>query len=294
MRILASFRGIWKSMRPKQWAKNIFVFVPLLFDEKLFRLQPLLRSILAAIVFSLVSSAVYLINDLGDIERDKLHPVKRMRPLPSGQVSPSVAKAMVAVLLLASIPIAWLISPYFAGIVVIYLAQNIAYTYWLKHVVILDVMTIAAGYVLRVAAGTFAIDAARFSPWLYTFATFLALLIALSKRRSELLLLQDNANEHRAILQEYSTRFLDELTGMVAACAIMSYSLYTFSAPNLPANNAMMLTIPFVIYGVFRYLYLVHVKQLGGEPEEVFLKDKPLLLDGFLYAALILATLYLR
>ena len=285
-------KGLWKSMRPKQWAKNIFVFVPLLFDEKLFRLQPLLRSVLAAIIFSLVSSAVYLINDLGDIERDKLHPVKRHRPLPSGQVSPGIAKAMAIALLFICIPAAWLINPYFSIIVIIYLAQNIAYTFWLKHMVILDVMTIAAGYVLRVAAGTFVIDAARFSPWLYTFTTFLALLIALSKRRSELLVLQDSANEHRAILQEYNTRFLDELTGMVAACAIMSYSFYTFSAPNLPGNNVMMLTIPFVIYGVFRYIYLVHVKQLGGEPEEVFLKDKPLILDGVLYAALVLVIMY--
>lgn len=281
-----------KSMRPKQWAKNIFIFVPLLFDEKLLQPQLILRTTAAAILFSLISSAIYLMNDLGDIDRDKLHPVKRSRPLASGELSPVLARGVSIALPLIALPLGFLLDPYLGLIMIIYLIQNVAYTFWLKHVVILDVMTIAAGYVLRVAAGTFVINATRFSPWLYIFTTFLSLLIGLSKRRNEVTLLQGNANEHRAILEEYDIRFLDELIGMVAACAIMSYSLYTFSAPNLPANHTMMLTIPFVIYGVFRYLYLVHVKQLGGEPEEIFLKDKPLIIDGALYALLVFVTIY--
>lgn len=279
-------------MRPKQWAKNVFIFVPLLFDKKLLQVDPLLNSIAAALLFCLVSSAVYLMNDLGDIERDKLHPIKRNRPLASGQLPKRLAFAVAAAIPVICLPLAWLLSPIFALIVLIYFLQNIAYTFWLKHVVILDVMTIAAGYVLRVAAGTVVIDAERFSPWLYTFTTFLALFVAVSKRRNELMVLQGNANEHRAILQEYTPRFVDEMNSMIAASAIMSYSLYTFSAPNLPENHMMMLTIPFVIYGVFRYLYLVHVKEMGGEPEEIFLKDIPLLIDGMLYGILVIATMY--
>lgn len=285
-------RGLLKSMRPKQWAKNVFIFVPLLFDKKLLQVDPLLNSIAAALLFCLVSSAVYLMNDLGDIERDKLHPIKRNRPLASGQLPKRLAFAVAAAIPVICLPLAWLLSPIFALIVLIYFLQNIAYTFWLKHVVILDVMTIAAGYVLRVAAGTVVIDAERFSPWLYTFTTFLALFVAVSKRRNELMVLQGNANEHRAILQEYTPRFVDEMNSMIAASAIMSYSLYTFSAPNLPENHMMMLTIPFVIYGVFRYLYLVHVKEMGGEPEEIFLKDIPLLIDGMLYGILVIATMY--
>jgi 4-hydroxybenzoate polyprenyltransferase len=286
-------KGLFKSMRPKQWAKNIFLFVPLIFDEKLLQPAPLLRALIAFVLFCLISSVVYLVNDLGDIERDKLHPVKRFRPLPSGQLPPAVAKITVALLSLFCLPLSWLLSPYFAAILLVYLLQNIAYTFWLKNVVILDVMTIAAGYVLRVAAGAIAVDVARFSPWLYLFTILLSLFIALCKRRNELLILEDNANGHRAILQEYNIRFLDEMTGLVTSGAVMAYSLYTFSAPNLPSNHSMMLTIPFVIYGVFRYLYLVHVKELGGEPEELFLKDRPLLFTLVISAILIFLIMYI-
>jgi 4-hydroxybenzoate polyprenyltransferase len=285
--------ALFNSMRPRQWAKNIFCFIPLLFDEKLFSPVPLLRSIAAAAIFALISSSVYLINDLGDVERDKLHPVKRHRPLASGALSPLIAKAAVIAIPLICLPLAWLLHPYFFLIMLLYLVQNIAYTYWLKHVVILDAMSVASGYVLRIAAGALVIDAERFSPWLYLFATFLSLLIAFSKRRNEISLLEEGATEHRAILQEYGADFVDELITIVAASSVISYSLYTFSAPNVPRNHTMMLTIPFVIYGVFRYLYLVRVKHLGGEPEEIFLSDKPLLIDGALYALLILLLMYL-
>lgn len=286
-------KGLFKSMRPKQWAKNVFLFVPLIFDEKLFQSAPLLRTIFACVLFCLISSVVYLLNDLGDIERDKLHPVKKSRPLPSGQLPPTVAKITVVLLTLICLPLSWLLHPYLAAILVIYLAQNIAYTFWLKNVVILDVMTIAAGYVLRVAAGAVVVNVARFSPWLYLFTILVSLFIAICKRRNELLVLEDNANGHRAILQEYNIRFLDEMTGLVTSGAVMAYSLYTFSAPNLPSNHSMMLTIPLVIYGVFRYLYLVHVKELGGEPEELFLKDRPLLITVLLSGVLVFLIMYI-
>ena len=285
-------KELLKSMRPKQWAKNAFILVPLVFDEKVLQPIPLLRTIIAFVLFCLVSSAVYLLNDLGDIERDKLHPAKRFRPLPSGQLSPTVAKAAAILIPLVCLPLSWLLHPYFAAILAVYLVQNIAYTLWLKNMVILDVMTVAAGYVLRVAAGTIVVHVERFSPWLYLFTILLSLFIAICKRRNEILILEENANEHRAILQEYNARFLDEMASIVTAGAIMAYSLYTFSAPNLPSNHSMMLTIPFVIYGIFRYLYLVHVKELGGEPEELFLKDVPLIIDLVLSGILVLFILY--
>ena len=285
-------KGLFKCMRPKQWTKNAFLFVPLIFDQKVFQLVPLLRTFAAFVIFCLISSAVYLLNDLGDIERDKLHPTKRFRPLPSGTLSPTVAKAAALLIPAICLPLSWLLSPAFTAILLVYLLQNVAYTVRLKHVVILDVMTIAAGYVLRVAAGNVVIVTERFSPWLYLFTILISLFIALCKRRNELVVLEDNANVHRAILQEYNIRFLDEMTGIVTSGAIMAYSLYTFSAPNVPANHSMMLTIPFVIYGVFRYLYLVHVKQLGGEPEEIFLRDLPLVLDVALAGLLVFAILY--
>jgi len=285
-------KGLFKSMRPKQWTKNIFIFAPLLFDQKLFHPGPLLRSVAACVLFCMISSAVYLLNDLVDIEHDKLHPEKRSRPLPSGQLSKSVALLAAIALSVLSLPLAWLLNPSFALIMFVYLGQNVAYTFWLKHVVILDVMTIAAGYVLRVAAGTIVVDVERFSAWLYIFTTLIALFIATSKRRHELGLLNENANEHRAILEEYNVRFLDEMASVATSGAVMAYSLYTFSAPNLPSNHTMMLTIPFVIYGVFRYLYLVNIKKLGGAPEEVFLKDLPLLIDGALWTLLVFLILY--
>lgn len=286
--------GLFKSMRPKQWAKNVLIFVPLLFDEKLFRLVPLLRSLAAFALFCLFSSAVYLVNDLEDIERDRTHPVKRLRPLPSGQLSTRVARVAAIMIPLVCLPLSWWLDPCFAGIAFVYLVLNIAYTFYLKHLVILDVMIIATFYVLRVAGGAIAVHVERFSPWLYIFTTLGALFISLSKRRHELLLLKENANEHRASLEEYTVRFLDELTGMVASGAIMAYSLYTFSSPNLPANHTMMLTIPCAIYGIFRYLYLVHVKQMGGAPEEVILKDIPLLVDGIVWALLAFLVLYVQ
>jgi len=285
-------KRLLESMRPRQWAKNAFIFVPLVFDEKLFQPLLLLRTLFAFALFCLISSTVYLLNDLGDIERDKLHPVKRFRPLPSGQLPPAVAKGVAILLPLVCLPLSWVLHPYFAAILFVYLLQNIAYTFWLKNVVILDVMTIAAGYVLRVAAGSIVVRVERFSPWLYLFTILLSLFIAICKRRNELLVLEENANGHRAILQEYNARFLDEMTGVVTAGAIMAYSLYTFSAPNLPANHSMMLTIPFVIYGVFRYLYLVHIKELGGEPEELFFKDLPLIIDLGLSGILVFLILY--
>ncbi|HUT17548.1 MAG TPA: decaprenyl-phosphate phosphoribosyltransferase, partial [Anaerolineae bacterium] len=194
-----------------------------------------------------------------------------------------VARAAACALLLVSLPSAFLMGTSFGLTVIGYTVMMIAYSFYLKRVVIVDVMVIAAGFVLRVVAGALVVAVARFSPWLYMCTTLLALFIALNRRRHELVLLQNLANGHRSVLDDYSLEFIDSATSLVTATAVVSYSLYTFSAPNLPQNHAMMLTIPFVLYGVFRYLYLIHVKRLGGTPEDLVLGDRPLLLTMILW-----------
>lgn len=273
-----------KAMRPKQWTKNVFVFAALFFDARLFDLRALVKSGIAFGVFCAVSSAIYLINDILDIESDRLHPVKRWRPLASGALSPRTAWWAAVALSLGGLAIAFVTDRQLFLITAIYIGVMLLYNWKLKHIVIIDVMTVALGFVIRVSAGAAIVHVARFSPWLYVCTTLLALFISINKRRHELVLLQQEANNHRAALEEYSVPFLDEMNSLVTATTLAAYSFYTFSAPNLPPNHTMMLTIPFVMYGLFRYLYLVHVKKLGGSPEEIVLSDRPLLLDIFLWA----------
>lgn len=282
-----------KTMRPKQWVKNVVVFAPLVFDHKLGNLTYMARTGLGLLLLCLVSGSVYLINDLVDAEKDRQHPRKRHRPIAAGRLSPAIALATAVLLLLLSLPLGFWLDPAFGAILAAYLLIQIAYSFWLKNLVILDVFLIAAGFVLRVAAGVPLVDAERFSPWMYVCMALLALFFGFAKRRHELTLLQENANSHRESLQEYSLPLLDQLLGIVSAATLVSYALYTFSAPNLPANHSMMLTIPFVLYAVFRYLYLVQVKGLGGEPEEIVLRDRPLQLTVLLWALSVVLTMYL-
>ncbi|MGQ9493178.1 MAG: decaprenyl-phosphate phosphoribosyltransferase [Anaerolineae bacterium] len=281
-----------KAMRPKQWTKNIFVLAALVFDAKLFVSEFLFKSLLAFVLFCAISSAVYLINDLSDVERDRQHPTKRNRPLASGQLAPGLALTVAVLLVAISMPIAYGLDPLFAALAGIYLLTMVLYSFWLKNIVIIDVLTVAAGFVLRVAAGVVVVKTARFSPWLYLCMVLLALFIAISKRRHELVLLNESANEHRSIFNEYSLPLLDDMIRMVTACTAMAYSLYTFSAVGLPPNHAMMLTIPFVLYGLFRYMYLVHIKGEGGEPEDLLLKDRPLFLAVVLWGLAVIIILY--
>jgi 4-hydroxybenzoate polyprenyltransferase len=285
--------ALLKTMRPKQWAKNVFVFVGIFFDGAVMNTDKLLKSSLAFVIFCLVSSAIYLINDLVDFEKDRLHPVKRNRPLASGALKPIVAQVAAVLLLAIMLPSAFYLQRTFGILVALYAALTILYSFVLKNIVILDVMTIAAGFVLRVAAGTAVIVVTRFSPWLYVCTTLGALFIGINKRRNELLLLAENANGHRASLQDYNKALLDDMTTLVTSCALAAYSFYTFSAPNLPSNHAMMLTIPIVIYGIFRYQYLVRVRNLGGAPEDLVLGDRPLLLSLLLFAVVAGAVIYL-
>jgi 4-hydroxybenzoate polyprenyltransferase len=290
---LQTLRLLIKGMRPLQWVKNLLIFAPLVFDQKLDDLPAFFKTLAGFVLFCLVASTVYLLNDLADLEADRMHPEKRKRPLASGALPASVARLAAALLLLISLPLAYLLSPAFALVLLGYLVLNLAYSKWLKHYPIIDVFVLASFYVLRVVAGLTLITVTRFSPWLYVVTTLLALYIGFGKRRAELALLAEDAHSHRRVLDGYTIPMLDQFITIVSATTIVAYSLYTFSAPNLPENHAMMLTIPFAIYGIFRYLYLIQVKHSGGAPEEVLLSDRPLQAVFILWVAAILAVFYL-
>ena len=281
-----------KAMRPKQWLKNIVIFAPLIFDVKLFELHYLTPTIAGFILLCLISGAVYIINDLVDVEKDRHHPKKRHRPLASGQLSVRVAIIAAIVIPLAALPLAFLLHPRFGAFLTLYLLIQFAYSFWLKHIVIIDVMLIASGFLLRVASGTPLVDAERFSPWLYICMTLLALLFGFGKRRHELVLLREDADTHRQSLQEYNLPLLDHIISIVTASTLLAYALYTFSAPNLPSNHAMMLTIPFILYAIFRYLYLIHVKGMGGAPEEIAFSDRPLQAAFILWGLSVIIVMY--
>jgi len=285
------FKVFLEAMRPKQWAKNLFIFAGLIFGEKLLHPSLLARNMLAAALFCLLSSAVYLVNDLLDMEKDRQHPLKRQRPLASGRLQPQMAIIAAGLFVAITIPAAFALDWGLGLVTVVYLAMMLAYSLRLKNLVIVDVLIVSLGYVLRVAAGVI-VTRVPFSPWLYLCTTLLALFVSFSKRRHELLVLEGMASAHRDTLNEYTSHLLDEMIAVVTSTTVIAYSLYTFSAPNLPSNHAMMLTIPFVLYGVFRYLYLIHVRNEGGTPEELVFKDKPLLLDIALWGLTVLLVLY--
>ena len=284
--------GLLRTFRPRQWIKNVFVFAALVFDQKLTDWPLLGKTIVAFILFCMISSTVYIMNDLVDLEKDKQHPKKKRRALPSGQLKPWFAIVSAIAILVVCLPLSFWLDPYFGLIIVTYFLLNIAYSFKLKNIVIIDVMIVTAGFVLRVAAGVIIVDAARFSPWLYLSILFLGLFLSIGRRRHEITLLQEGANSHRKILEEYNLKLLDDMTHLVTTAAVISYSLYTFSAVNLPANHSMMLTIPFVLYGVFRYQYLIHVKGEGGAPEMLVYTDLPLLVDLVLWGVAVVLIMY--
>ncbi|MBV6397367.1 MAG: Decaprenyl-phosphate phosphoribosyltransferase [Anaerolineales bacterium] len=285
--------ALFKTMRPRQWTKNGFVFFALVFDKQLFKLIPLERTLAGFFLFCLISSAVYIFNDLADIEADRQHPEKKFRPLPSGKLPLGAAWSAGIALVICSIGIGWFLSPAFAGVVAFYFFINILYSRWLKHVPILDVLIVAAGFVLRVHAGTTLIEVERFSPWLYVVTTLGALYLGFGKRRSELALLAQGAGSHRKVLDGYTLPLLDQYITIVSAATILAYSLYTFSAPNLPRNHSMMLTIPFMAYIIFRYLYIIQVTHQAGAPEEVLLSDRPMQIAIALMGITIVVIFYL-
>ncbi|MGC9521059.1 MAG: decaprenyl-phosphate phosphoribosyltransferase [Anaerolineae bacterium] len=286
--------ALLRTMRPPQWTKNVIIFAALIFDVKLFTLRYMFRTGLGFLLLCVISGVVYLVNDLVDLEKDREHPRKRLRPLPAGDLKAEVAVIAAVVLGVGALAAAFALDGQFALWLGGYLALQLAYSFVLKHVVLIDVMAIAAGFVLRVAAGVPLVDAERFSPWLYICTTLLALFLGLSKRRGELVELAGGAENHRPILRKYTIGLLDQLIGMVAASTILAYALYTFSAPNLPANYAMMLTIPFVIYGLFRYMYLIHAAQCTLAPDEVLLTDRASQANIVLWGLTVVGIIYLR
>ncbi len=282
--------ALFLALRPRQWSKNLLLYAGFLFtlNQVWKPLQPsmwqaLLHASLGVLLFCAVSSGVYLLNDIRDLEQDRAHPVKRNRPLARGLIPVWLGVVTAIVLLLGGITGAWLLRPLFGYVAALYLVMQVAYTLKLKHLVILDVFIIALGFVMRAASGAIVLYA-HISPWLYIVTFLAALFLGLCKRRHELTLLSESAVHHRRILREYSTELLDQMISIVTASTIMAYSLYTFAAAGLPDNNLMMLTIPYVLYGMFRYLYLVHKHSGGGSPEEVLLRDRPLLCAIVLWA----------
>lgn len=288
------------SLRPKQWTKNLLVFLALLFSiNESWRptagdvaLTFVGQSVLAFLLFCALSSGIYLVNDLLDLEQDKEHPQKRHRPLASGELPIIYGGLGAALLLSLSLALGLWWKGAFGLVLLAYAAAMVAYSLLLKHMVIIDVFTLAFGFLLRALGGAVAIGV-PVSPWLYVCAILGALFLGFGKRRHELVLLEGNASQHRGILAEYSPRLLDEMMGVVTPATVIAYSLYTFTAPNLPTNNAMMATIPFVLYGIFRYLYLVHSKNQGGSPEDILLSDLPIMIDVFLWIVVALGILWL-
>jgi 4-hydroxybenzoate polyprenyltransferase len=274
--------NLLKSMRPRQWVKNLIIYLPFFFTLHQYwqPFTPEMYSMFATataafVIFCILSGVVYLINDLVDIEKDRLHPTKRFRPLASGALSKTTAQFAIVILLVIALPLAFLLDFLLGIVAVIYTLTMLFYSFVLKNIVIIDVFTLSAGLVLRALAGAVAIHVPA-SPWLYVCTALLALYLGFSKRRHELALLEEDAIKHRLILKEYTPEVLDEMISVTTASFVMAYSLYTFSADNLPKNHQMMLTIPFALYVVFRLLYLVHVKNMGGSPEEMVLRDKSL------------------
>lgn len=287
-------KALFKTMRPRQWAtKNVFIFAALVFDKQLFVLDSFLRTLAGFALFSLISSCVYIFNDLADLEADRQHPEKKNRPIASGRLPVPVAWSAGILLAIGTLTTGWLLAPAFGYVIGLYFLLNLAYSKWLKHIAILDVLIISAGFVLRVGAGVTLIEVERFSPWLYVVMTLLSLFLGFGKRRAELALLAQGAGSHRKVLDGYTLPLLDRYIMIVSGTTIVAYSLYTFSAPNLPDNHSMMLTIPFVVYTIFRYLYLIEVKQAGGAPEEILLSDRPFQIAMLLWAGSVLAIFYL-
>lgn len=287
-----NFVGLIKTMRLRQWVKNVIVYAALVFDGKLFDPELFLKTTGIFIAFCLLSSSVYILNDLVDMEKDRQHPRKRTRPLASGQLDPRVAAAAAMVLAIVAIAGAFVINLWAGAILLVYLAQNLAYSFGLKNIVIIDVMVLAFGFLLRVLAGVAVVQVENFSPWLYVCVTLLALFLGFGKRRQEIVLLEDGAGNHRSSLLEYNLPLLDQIIGMVVTATLVAYTFYSFDATTALAHSRMLLTVPFVFYFLTRYLYLVHVKHLGGAPDELLLEDRPLLINSVLWAVSVVLLIY--
>ena len=280
------------SLRPRQWVKNLFVFAAVVFSQNLFT-RLAWPALAAFVIFCGLSGAVYLINDVADMEKDRRHPVKRLRPIASGALSRPVAVALAILLVVASLTAAFALARPFGLVAAVYAALLIAYSFWLKYLVIVDVLTVATGFVLRAIAGAEAV-AVDISGWLIICTVLIALFLALGKRRHEFLSLEGAAAEHRPILAEYSEGFLDQMISVVTASTAMAYALYTMWPETVSKFHTRLLplTFPFVLYGIFRYLYLLYHLDLGGNPSDLLLSDRALLLNTLLWMTALIAIIY--
>jgi len=294
-KIPMTVRAVVKSMRPAQWTKNLFVFAALIFSQRFFSAPLLLKTAGAFLSFCVISGAFYIFNDLRDREEDRAHPKKSQRPIAKGEISPSEALALFGVLAAVALAMAFFLGRGFFWAVAVYFFLQVAYSLKLKQVVILDIFVIAAGFVIRVVAGGLVIGV-PISSWLLICAMLLALLLSMGKRRHELLLLENKAIEHRPILKEYSAYLLDQMIAVVTASTLIAYCLYTISPETVDkfGTSHLIWTTPFVLYGIFRYLYLVHLKGKGGSPEEIIIQDRPMLVNMVLWIGAVILVLYLR
>jgi 4-hydroxybenzoate polyprenyltransferase len=292
-RVRSLFTNLLLSLRPSQWTKNLFVLAALGFAGRLFQPESVWRAFGAFAIFCVLSGIVYLINDVRDRDADRLHPVKSRRPIASGALSVSAATTAAVVLTVVALAAAFTLDVRLGIVSALYLALFVFYSFWLKHLVILDVLTIAVGFVLRAIAGAVAIDV-RVSNWLLLLTLLLALFLGLSKRRAELVSLADDAKSHRRSLAEYSPYLLDQMISVVTASTLVAYAFYTISPETQEKFHTehLLYTVPFPLYGIFRYLYLVHQREGGGNPSEVLLTDRPLLACVALWAAVVVAILY--
>jgi len=288
-------KEIIKSLRPYQWTKNFFVFAPLIFSENIFNFPLILKSVLAFALFCVLSGAIYIWNDLRDIDEDKLHPVKSQRPLASGRLEKTPAVVAFVFLCILGLSLSFALNLNFFFLALGYVLLQLAYSGWLKHVVILDVLLVAAGFLIRVIAGGVAIEV-DISAWLLICTFLLALFIALSKRRHELIFLEKEASSHRPILKEYSPYLLDQMISVVTASTVITYCLYTISEETIAkfGSSNLIFTVPFVLYGIFRYLYLIHQKCEGGSPESLLIKDKPFFFGILLWILSVILILYIE
>lgn len=291
--IAMNLRGLLRTMRIRQWIKNAVVFAGLVFDGKLLNWSLLWQTTVVALCCCLAASSVYLLNDLIDVANDRKHPKKRLRPLPSGQLSPYLAGGASAFLALASVAISGWLNQWVGLVILAYLIQNVGYCLYLKQLVIIDAMVVALGFLLRVVAGVLIAHVANFSPWLYVCVTLAALLLVFGKRRHEITLLADGAAQHRSSLGQYNLPLLDQILSIVTTVTLVAYTFYTFEAETaLAKEGQMLLTTPFVYYFMFRYLYLVHVEKRGGAPDELLFEDKHLLATTALWMAAVVVLIY--
>lgn len=283
-----------QTMRPHQWSKNIlFVFPAIIFDAKLFELDLLIRVVITSIFLILMSGTVYIINDLLDIENDKQHPKKKFRPIPSGKLPLNFARMSAVVIPLVTIVLAFVFEPILAAILITYLILQIMYSVRFKHVALLDVLAVSFGFVLRVMAGGVVINVI-ISPWLYAFTGLLALFLVIAKRRQELVKLGDGAKNTRPIFKQYNLPLLDDMLRMVTTSTLITYILYTIEVETMTINgvNFGLLTVPFVLYGLFRYMYLIHVEEISDAPDEVLLTDRPMQATVILAGVVFILILY--